>query len=108
MALGKHDLIEAEIAQTLNPAKRILMLFVALQEVLIPRLTLHVVLIGLNDEFLVITQLEIHCVLLFRRPVPSNFCFAPASHRGSSPGLAKAISNPRRSQRWDNSLVDTP
>ena len=50
---GEHDLIETEIAESLHPAKRVLMLFVALLEVLIPGLAFHVLTISLDDEFLV-------------------------------------------------------
>ena len=79
VALGEHDLVEAEVAQALDPAQRVLVLLVALEEVLLPGLALHVVAVRLDDQLLVIAQLEIHCFLLSRGPKTTQFLLWPAS-----------------------------
>ena len=65
MLLGKHDLVEAELAQAFRPAQRILMLLVALMEVGLPVFALHVVAVRRNDKLLLVGQFEIHDNLLF-------------------------------------------
>ncbi len=60
MALGKHDLVEAEFAQTADPAKRVDVLLVALGEVRLPVLALHVLAVAINDKLLLVSQFEVH------------------------------------------------
>ena len=60
VALGEHDLVEAQLAEALHPAQRVLVLLVALVEVSLPILALHVLAVAIDDKLLLVRQLEIH------------------------------------------------
>ena len=56
----EHDAVEAHFAKALGPTQPVLVLLVALVEVGLPVLALHVVAIGRHDELLFVGQIEIH------------------------------------------------
>ena len=60
MLFIEHDAVEAHFAKALGPAQRVLVLLIALVEVGLPVLALHVVAIGRHDELLFVGQIKIH------------------------------------------------
>ena len=60
MLLIEHDAVEAHFAKALGPAQRVLVLLIALVEVGLPVLALHVLAVAVDDQLLLVGQIEIH------------------------------------------------
>ena len=67
VGLGQHDLVEAQLAQARHPAQGVDVLLVALVEVGLPVLALHVLAVAVDDKLLLVGEFEVHSSVSFQR-----------------------------------------